>query len=62
MPIKDGLKAAVCFVLALNYIEESDIFGAVPVRKKNDFKGGIHCISRSSQGTFILCAGTHWSN
>ena len=25
-------------------------------------KGGIHCISRSSLGTFILCAGTHWSN
>ena len=25
-------------------------------------KGGIHCISRSSLGTFISCAGTHWSN
>ena len=25
-------------------------------------KGGIHCISRSSLGTLILCAGTHWSN
>ena len=25
-------------------------------------KGGIPCISRSSLGTFILCAGTHWSN
>ena len=25
-------------------------------------KGGILCISRSSLGTFILCAGTHWSN
>ena len=25
-------------------------------------KGGIHCISRSSLGPFILCAGTHWSN
>ena len=25
-------------------------------------KGGIHCISRSSLGTFILYAGTHWSN
>ena len=25
-------------------------------------KGGIHCISRSTLGAFILCAGTHWSN
>ena len=25
-------------------------------------KGGIYRISRSSLGTFILCAGTHWSN
>ena len=25
-------------------------------------KGGIHCISRSSLGTFILRAGTHWLN
>ena len=25
-------------------------------------KGGIRCISRSSLGTFVLCAGTHWSN
>ena len=34
------------------------------VAKKMKFltKGGIHCISRSSLGTFILCAGTHWSN
>ena len=23
-------------------------------------KGGIHCISRSFLGTFILCVGTHW--
>ena len=32
--------------------------------KKRKFltKGGIHCISRSSLDTFILCAGTHWSN
>ena len=25
-------------------------------------KGRIHCISGSFLGTFILCAGTHWSN
>ena len=25
-------------------------------------RGGVHCISRSYFGTFILCAGTHWSN
>ena len=25
-------------------------------------KGGIDCTSRSLLGTFILCAGTHWSN
>ena len=25
-------------------------------------KGGSDCISRSSRGTFILCAGYHWSN
>ena len=33
-------------------------------QKKMKFwtKSGIHCISRSSIGAFILCAGTHWSN
>ena len=25
-------------------------------------KVGIRCIFRPSLGTFILCAGTHWSN
>ena len=45
---------------------ESDVFGAIiPVgKKKMKFLTGrdIHCISRSSLGTFILCAGIHWSN
>ena len=31
-------------------------------KMKFSTKGGIYCISRSSLGTFILCAGTHWSN
>ena len=25
-------------------------------------KGDIHCISRSSLSTLVLCAGTRWSN
>ena len=24
-------------------------------------RGGIHCIARFSFGTYIFCAGTHWS-
>ena len=47
----------------MDFYLELHVFGAVPVRKKDQIlKGGIHCISRSSLGTFILCAGTHWAN
>ena len=53
-----------CMVAASVFYLELHVFYAVPVRKKKKkmTKGGIHCISRSSLGTFILCAGTHWSN
>ena len=52
----------VCCVFCMGfYLEELHVFGAVPVRKKYEIRG-IHRISRSSLGTFILCAGTHWSN
>ena len=52
------------FIHSMDFYLELHVFGAVPVRKNMKFltKGGIHCISRSSLGTFILCAGTHWSN
>ena len=47
----------------MNFIEELGVFGAVPVRKKEEkfltSKGGIHYISKSSRDTFI--AKTHWS-
>ena len=49
----------------MEFYRELHVFGVVLVRKtKMKFltKGGIHCISRSSLGTFILCAGAHWSN
>ena len=48
----------------MNFIKKLDVFGAVPVRKKEEefltSKDGIHYISKCSRGTFI--AGTHWSN
>ena len=48
----------------MNFIEKLGVFGAVPVRKKEEefltSKDGIHYISKSSRGTFI--AGTHWLN
>ena len=46
------------------FYQELDVFGAVPVPKKEvlDYQCRIYCISRFSLGTFILCAGTHWSN
>ena len=37
----------------------------VPVRKKDeilDLRAGFIVFPRSSLGTFILCASTHWSN
>ena len=49
----------------MDFYLEFHVFGAVPIRKKDkilDCKGGIHCIFRSSLGTFILCAGTNRSN
>ena len=48
----------------MDFYIELLVFGAVPVGKKYEIftKGGIDSISRSSLDTFILCAGTHWSN
>ena len=46
----------------MDFYLELHVFVAVPVHKKEevlDYKGGIHCISRSSLGTFNLYAGTH---
>ena len=56
--------AGGCRIHSVDFDLELHAFRAVPVRKKMEFliKGGIHCISRSSLGTFILCVGTHWSN
>ena len=58
------IKGAVYAVVSVFY-QELDVFGAVPVRKnkiKFVTKGGIHFISRSSLGIFILRANPHWSN
>ena len=55
------IEGAVYTIPGMIFYQELDVFGAV--RKKDEIiKSGIHCISRSSLGTFILRAGTHWSN
>ena len=58
----DGVKGTVYTVIF--FIKSWTLWELFLLAKKMKFltKGGIHCISRSSLGTFILCAGTHWSN
>ena len=49
----------------MDFYLELRVLGAVPVREKDeilDLRAGFIVFPRSSLGTFILCAGTHWSS
>ena len=56
-----NLKGAVYLVHSMDFYLYLHVSEGVPFRKKDE-RAGFIVFPRSSLGTFILCASTHWSN